>query len=264
MALLRGRRDPAPKAKDTPARAARPESPLVDADSVSVRETTQVLRLLSGLRDGHCIVSVCTPDSDELFNSALLESRGGDGLTLDELTPGHGNRRRQPGDTLLCFSRLDGLSVRFETRITAVEVQDGAPLYHCQWPTEVFHGQKRSHYRVRIGLGLKVPLILSNQEDRAINGELRDLSIGGLGASFPEDTPVASGQQIPACWLELPDSGAIFCGLEIRHVSRDPQHRELRVGAAFTDLTPAQERAVQRCITALERERRRRETRDLN
>ena len=67
--------------------SARADARAPDADSVSVRETTQVLRLLSGLREGRCVVSVCTPDSDELFNSALLDCRGGaEGLTLDELT----------------------------------------------------------------------------------------------------------------------------------------------------------------------------------
>jgi c-di-GMP-binding flagellar brake protein YcgR len=254
---LRLRREPV--ARQDAGRAAAHRAALADPQSQLVTLAPQIHQLLGGLREHRAVVSASTPDSDALFNTALLGlDLEQNGLFLDELTPRHGNRGRRVGEQLLCFSRLSGLSVRFETEIRAITHQNGVALYFCSLPTEVFHGQKRAHFRIRIGLGLKVPLILSNTEDKAFNGELHDLSLGGLGASFPAQTPIASGHRIPACWLELPEAGAIYCALEIRHVTQDEQSGELRAGCAFIDLTPMQERTIQRTISAMERERRRR------
>lgn len=239
-----------------------PASALLDEDALPVRDKAHILKLLRDLQEHKTLVTVALPDTNDLYNSAVLEVDAAAGtLTLDELTPAPGHQRLLRERELMVFARLSGLSLRFETELMEAGEQDGIALYRLALPEVLYHGQKRSHYRVRLGLGLRVPVILAHDESHSINGELRDLSIGGLGAAFPLDTPIAEGERIYSCWVDLPGGGTLSCTLEVRHVSRDPERGELRIGARFVELNPAQERMLQRCVYHLEREHLRRQAR---
>lgn len=236
-------------------------SALHDADALPVRDRAHILKLLRDLQAQKTLVSVALPETNDLYNSAVLEVDGRGTFTLDELTPRPGHERLLRSGRLMIFARLHGLSLRFETRLLEAGEEDGVALYRLALPEVLYHGQKRSHYRVRLGLGQQAAVILSRDEAHSINGELRDLSIGGLGAAFPPNTPFTVGELIDSCWVDLPGGGTLSCALEVRHISLDTNRGELRIGARFVALNPAQERMVQRSVYHLERERLRRQAR---
>lgn len=236
---------------------------LADEDAQPVRDRARIVKLLTELQEQHALITVALPATNELYNSAVLAVSSANGtVTLDELTPPEGHASLLKQRTMQVFTRLDGVSLRFASELVDAGQEGGIPLYRVRLPEVVYHGQKRSHYRVRVALGLKVPVSLSHEDAQALNGQLRDLSIGGFGAAFPLSAQIRQGQRIEAGWIDLPGGTTLSCGLEIRYAAPDPVHRELRVGAAFLGLTPAQERAVQRCVHDLEREQIRRQTRD--
>ena len=236
---------------------------LADDDALPVTDRNRIVQFLAGLQERHALISVSLPDTNQLYNSAVLGVSAQAGtVTLDELTPEEGHVRLLGERRLQVFARLDGVSLRFESELIDSATEDGIALYHIRLPELVYHGQKRNHYRVRVAIGLKVPVSLSQDDTQTLNGQLRDLSIGGFGAAFPIDARIRAGQRIECGWIDLPGGTTVSCGLEIRYAAPDPVHRELRVGAAFLGLTPVQERAVQRCVHDLEREQLRRQTRN--
>ncbi len=232
-------------------------------NTIRVRQPTQIHRLLNDLHDAKALVTVALPDTGELFNSAVLAVKGGEkgGLLLDELTPRHGHDRLLEKRSLQIYGRLHGLSIRFNTELLSAGEHKGIAFYRVKLPIEVEHGQKRAYYRVRVGLGMKVPVSVLGDTDAALDGELRDISIGGIGAAFPPNAQIDSGAEVESCWIDLPGGEAISCAIKVRHTEVDTSHRELHVGASFMGLTPAQERVIQRCIHSLEREEIRRKTR---
>lgn len=232
------------------------EPPKPSPNTILVRQPSLIHRLLNELHDAKVLVTVSLPDTAELFNSAVLAVKFGDdgAVLLDELTPRHGHDCLLEKRSLQVYGRLHGLSVRFNTELLDAGEDKGIAFYRVRLPTEVEHGQKRAYYRVRVGLGFKVPVTLAGETDTAVDGELRDISIGGIGAAFPVNAPIESGADVESCWIDLPGGEAVSCALKVRHTEVDTSHRELRVGASFAGLTPAQERVVQRCIHTLERE----------
>jgi c-di-GMP-binding flagellar brake protein YcgR len=228
-----------------------------------IREAARIRRLLNDLKDAKALVTVSVPGAGELFNSAILGVKAGpEGpVLLDELKPSHGHELLLGARRLQVQGRLEGLSVRFETELLSSGVAKGLAFYRVRLPEELEHDQKRQYYRVRVGLNLKLPVVVLDQADLTLDGELRDISVGGIGAAFTPGVPIESGMAIEACWIDLPGGESVSCGLKVRHTEVDTPHRELHVGASFVGLTPAQERVVQRCIHTLEREEIRRKTR---
>lgn len=240
-----------------------PEATKAPANTIRVRHPSQIHRLLSDLHDSKALVTVALPDTGELFSSAVLAVKAGEkgGLLLDELNPRHGHDQLLEKRHLQVYGRLHGLSVRFDTELVSAGERQGIAFYKLRLPVEIEHGQKRAFYRVRVGLGLKVPVTLLGDSESTFDGELRDISIGGIGAVFPTATPIDAGACIESCLIDLPGGEAVSCSLKIRHTEVDTSHQELHIGASFTELTPGQERAIQRCIHSLEREEIRKKTR---
>lgn len=241
----------------------RPLHGLGEKDAVEISDPHQIKRLIGELKERRVLITVALPDVPDLYNSAVLDVDGAQRqLVLDELTPSPGHERLLNSRELMVYARLDGLSVRFQSALVSHAHENGIALYHVELPERLYHGQKRSYYRVRVGLGVRLPVIVEREDQPTIDGELRDLSVGGVGMAFAPQTRIQQGEHLSNCVIDLPDGGTLSCSLEVRYASVDENHQELRIGARFANLTPAQERSVQRCVHDLEREHIRRQTRE--
>ena len=221
-----------------------------------VEERLRIIGLIKQLVESHALVQVTLPGNNESYNSAVIAiDTDRNTLTLDELAPNDGNDRLKLTRHCSVYGRVKGVGIYFEVDIDEIGSEQGVALYRAAIPGLVFYGQKRSHYRVHVGLGISAPLVLGDAPgDGLSQGQLRDLSLGGLGAAFPLTAPIRVGDTFARCVVELPGIGSMECGLEVRFAQRDEARRELVVGARFTRLNAQQERAIQRCVYALERE----------
>jgi c-di-GMP-binding flagellar brake protein YcgR len=227
-----------------------------------VEERLRIINLIKQLVDAHALVTVGLPGQDLTFNSAIVDiDTDRDTLTLDELTPREGHERLKLTGHCSVFGRPKGVGVYFEVDISEFGEENGIAYYRAPLPSLAFYGQKRNHYRVHVGLGTQAAVQLGDVPQQALaTGQLRDLSVGGLGAVFPLTAPLESGMQFAGCTLDLPGVGPIECELEIRFARRNEEQRHLIVGAEFINVTPRQQRAVQRSVYMLERDELRRRT----
>lgn len=227
-----------------------------------VEERLRIVNLIRQLIDSRALVIIGLPGQDLTFNSAIIAiDTDRDTLTLDELTPREGHERLKLTGHCSVYGKVKGVGVYFEVDIDEFGDENGAAFYRAKLPSLAFYGQKRSHYRVHVGLGVNAPLQLGDPSAQPLaEGQLRDLSVGGLGAIFPLTAPLEVGDRFPHCIVDLPGIGSIECTLDVRFARRDEEQRVLLVGAEFVDLGPQQQRAIQRCVYQLERDELRRRT----
>lgn len=227
----------------------------LDENTELVNEPLRIQNLLKSVLDAHALVTISIPERAEVYNSAVLDIDADKGeLKLDELTPDEGHRHLLAARHLSAFARIKGVGLYFEAPLLEVGVEDNIAYYRIKLPELVFYGQKRSHYRVRVGLSAHAGVTLGNADKHIAEGELRDISAGGIGASFAASTPLNIGDVIADCLIELPGGGALHCSLEVRYAKHDTAHHTLHLGACFIGLKPAEERLIRRCVSNLERE----------
>ncbi|SFD92250.1 c-di-GMP-binding flagellar brake protein YcgR, contains PilZNR and PilZ domains [Thiohalospira halophila DSM 15071] len=241
---------------------------LADNDN-HITRPHQIVGILRRLADGRHIVNVSTPfGGNQIHTSAILDVNAERGyLLLDELNPPpstyDGLTERRVG----IFAQLGGVDVSFSTTVSRVGREDGTPWLLLALPEHLLYQQRREHFRAAASSADPIPvrLGLEGREGPMIQGELADISIGGLGVrmdsrvQIPED--FGHGTLIPYAAVDVPgQSRPLECKLEVRAVREDTDNRRRQIGLRFIDLDPRSERQVEKLVFAMDREQRRRGT----
>ncbi len=214
-----------------------------------------IFRILEGLRETRSLLTISFPGHNSRYTSAVLDvDCDGHRLFLDELMPSEGQALLSVATQLNVCGRLQGLQTRFTSSVDQIEQRAGIAYNGLLFPDFIEHEQKRSAYRVHIGLGHLVPVTLDGCQGGPFTGQLRNLSVTGLGAVFPPNSLISAGLMVPSCQLKLSPGKPFVCALDIRFARPDRANRELYIGGHFKNVTPAQERAIQRAVCTFERE----------
>lgn len=227
-----------------------------------ITHAPQIAGLLRRIRDQKVLLSVQVPGHEGLFNSLLLDVNPERNLILlDELSPRGGHELASQVRQLRVRCQCQGVELGFACAIEVGQSQRGISFYRAPLPDAVKYLQRRSSFRVRVGVNLAVPLLLPMEGAAALNGEVSDLSMGGLGADINTHVKLSRGQIIDTCSIHLPKGESLQAVLEIRFVRPDSQRQTQHIGAAFRDLQPQQEQALRKFVAQLEREMLRRKAR---
>lgn len=222
----------------------------------------QIAGLLRRVRDQKALLSVQVPGHSGLFNSLLLDiNPERNFILLDELGPREGHSLASQVRELRVRCQCQGVELSFTCAIEVGQSQRGISFYRAALPEAINYLQRRTNFRVRVGLNLAVPVLLPVEGSAVLNGELSDLSMGGLGANVSTQIKLSRGQIIDTCSIHLPKGESLQAELEIRFVRHDAQRQLQHIGAAFRNLQPQQEQALRKFIAQLEREMLRRKAR---
>ena len=203
------------------------------------------------------MVNITIPGTEGVYNSAVVEVNPTAGhFLLDELHPNDGHDHFLRARKLMAFTRLKGVELSFACRLGDVTREDGMSLYRIPLPGLINYRQRRANYRVHVGAGLLVPVVLRDSDLQQLEGKLFDISAGGIGAKIKASKAAAAeeGMIIPECEIQLPSGDIIACELELRFVSPPDAQGNVRIGGRFKALDKAQERIVEHFVVALERE----------
>lgn len=228
-----------------------------------VTHLPQIIGLLRRLRDQRVLLSVRVPGHNEIFNSLLLKiDPDRNIILLDELTPKAGHELVIQVKQLRVQCQCQGVELSFLCSVEVAQGKSGISIYRAALPASINYMQRRSSYRVRVGMSMSVPVSLPLDTSQTnIEGQLFDLSVGGLSANLPMEPKLSRGQIIETCSIHLPNNESIQVELGIRFVRLDEEHRTQRIGAAFLNLTPQQTNRIRHFVTHLEREMLRRKAR---
>lgn len=229
----------------------------VDSSNVSEKITnkSRIVDLLQQLSNYHVLLTVTLPRIGSTFTSAILAVDANDErFIMDELMPSEGQRHLREVGQLSVAGRLQGISANFSTNLIQIEEGDDISSNWMGLPEVVNYKQKRFYYRVPVGFDKKYQVVISTDGNKTYTGQLRDLSLGGIKAIFPADTDIKTGDIARYCRIKFVNHTTISCPLEIRFTCPSNSNKMLIIGGSFLDLTPQQERAIERIVRALERE----------
>ena len=227
-----------------------------------ITQPTQIVGLLRRILDNRVLLSVQVPGHPGVFNSLLLQLNIEQKfITLDELNPTAGHQLAQQAGRLQIHCQSQGVEISFGCDIETGSDRAGIGYYRAPLAALLHYLQRRMNYRVRMILDKEIPVHLQLDADTAVEGQLFDLSLGGIGLNLASDIRLERGQTLDPCTIRLPSGDTLQMRMEIRFVQTDDRRPIQRVGARFVELGPQQENALRRLVAHLEREMLRRKAR---
>jgi c-di-GMP-binding flagellar brake protein YcgR len=223
------------------------------SDGEKITDPVRVASLLDRLAKKHSLLTVVVPGHSERYTTSIV---GINGLfvLLDELLPSSGHHLFVEVGTLEVSGKVDGIDFRFFAMLEDVDAQDGMITYRVHLPARLEYRQRRMDYRAHIPIAQTLRVIIDKADESVIEGELYDLSQGGIGMILPGETPALQPRRWYECAFEMPDQSWLYCSVELCHARTIPSHDRHLVGARFSGLSVVQSQLVGRYIGMLERE----------
>lgn len=233
------------------------------SQSEKITHPPQVIALLRRLHENRILLRVKIPGVERSFNSLLLNLNPQRGyLLLDELNDEHAHRKALETGRLRVFGQHDGVEMNFNLSIRPAQNRRGIRFYQAGLPECINYMQRRADYRVHVALDMGISVLLPLGEQTVLDGQLCDVSMGGLGARLEPGQDIHKGLIIPDCRIQLPeDPQSLQADLEVRFALVDEQHQALRVGGRFCKLSSTDRGRLRKFVTQLEREMIRRRSR---
>lgn len=216
-----------------------------------ITDSAQIRSLVNRLIRDKVPITVMLPGREGFFSSLLLDSDNGS-LLADELFPARGHRAMQPEMEIRVLGNLDGIEVRFKSRVIMIHAEQPGASYSLVMPIAVDYKQRRDAFRVPVSPALAIAVLLSADGINA-KGTLADISHNGLRVAIRGANPVPAGAQL-LCHIDLPNEH-ISALAEARHSA--PDRRGLAVvyiGFRFVELSLEQQRTISHFTANLQRD----------
>lgn len=234
-------------------------------DVTRVTDPDGIAGLLKRIRDGHSLLTVSIRGEPETYLSAVLEVNRETGqFLLDELVPPEGHHALMRTRRAHILTNSGGVEITFSSEVLETGVESKGAFYKLAFPPVILYRQRREHYRVRVSRGHRIPLFISQKEGGRAEGELRDISAGGIGADLlvVKNLEFQPGQVIRNAQLKLFSDMLVNLSLELRFFQRDERNGNLRIGGRLLDLARAEQKIIEQFVAALDREWRRKMSKD--
>jgi c-di-GMP-binding flagellar brake protein YcgR len=224
----------------------------------------EIASLLATLVERGVLVSVTF--GRDVVNTVLLAADAAAGeIVFDAGQSDEVNARLAAAPRLAFDTSLERIRIRFRGGPASARTWQNAPAFACAMPTTLIRLQRRDFFRAHVPLAssLRCALRLPGADGAShapVMLRLLDVSVTGIAlAEWPPGFAPAPGTRLVGARLVL-DTGALDVDLEVMHC-RAPAPggavgAPMRVGCRFVDLAPRGQALIQRCINALERERR--------
>ena len=229
----------------------------LDGRCEKITDPVRMAGVFRNLATNRALLSVTPADSNQAFNTALVQMDPQRGLLwIDEIGPPRAHERILEKRRFRVEASLNGVNVRFNVELRSAGRPEDDACYVVPFPLTLDYYQRRAHYRAKVRQARSVPVLFRMARAQPISGRLRDISIGGLKATFsdPLVTLVGPGTRVQDCEIALPSDAHIESELEIRFISRRSQQGSQIVGARFLNLDRRLEQSIARFVAELDRE----------
>ena len=220
-------------------------------DDTGISDSEHIAALIGSVQRHQTTVHLLAASSGGPETSVLLASDHARGELVFDAPRDLESGIYSAGTRVTAMTSYGGAELRFDTEVLGTTAFKGYPALRTSWPDRVISRQRRKAFRVRIGEDRSSRLELFDDAGNRIRGRLIDLSLSGFGALIDRAAPLSSGEEIESS-LEI-DGVALITSIRVGDL-RLPEHGKfMRLGAAFTGLTPQQQSQLERLIRALER-----------
>ncbi len=224
-----------------------------------ITNPARIRGVISNIHKSRNLLNVTIPGDKNQYNSIILDIDADKSiLTLDELNPEEGHSHFLTKKTAIISTTINGVDIRFQVNLHNVATSNDIAYYIVGVPGKLDYHQLRAYHRVPIGLN-SIPVLLIQDDKDVLEGELRDISSGGVSIRFTINLPknIKRGTLFPTCMIELDNKDKISSKLEIRFIGKPDDSKHTLIGARFVGMDKPQQRTVERFVAKLDRELRR-------
>jgi c-di-GMP-binding flagellar brake protein YcgR len=224
----------------------------------------EIVSLLATLVERGVLVSVTF--GRDVVNTVLLavDTAAGE-IVFDAGQSEEVNARLATATKLAFDTSLERIRIRFRGGTAVARTWQGAPAFACAMPTTLIRLQRRDFFRAHVPLasGLRCALRLPGADGASrapVMLSVLDVSVTGIALTeLPAGFMPTPGTRLVGARLVLA-TGPRDVELEVMHCRAAApgaaSGAPMRIGCRFVDLAPRGQALIQRCINALERERR--------
>lgn len=219
-----------------------------------ISDRYQIAALMSRLVRDRVPISVMLPEQREFYSSVLLHSdREQRSIVADELFPARGHALVDAGTEMRMITHLDGIELRFRTRVEAVQQDSDGASYRLTMPTAVDYHQRRNAFRVPVSPALAIAVVVRDESEAPVlRGHLADISYAGMRVATQSSIALTAGAR-QICEVALP-SGTIQAVCEFRHSESDRRLQRITYyGFRFIDIETGAQRQINHFTASLQR-----------
>lgn len=225
----------------------------------NVLETeVEIARLLKRLQDHLVIMTASFPGDPENYNTSIIKMDYKNRLFyLDELIPRSGDEQLREFEKIQLRTRLDGAILTMDCKLKESNDENGVAQHIMYFPTRARSIQRRESYRVSIPLTKRYQVNMQTEAGLFIAGFLNDISYSGVAIRLetPQEFYVKVGENIPFLTLHLDET--LTCEMDVRRIYHSLGN--IVVCGRLLEVTPTQQRIIQKFIAKVDREKRRAE-----
>jgi c-di-GMP-binding flagellar brake protein YcgR len=247
------------------------ESPRADdgdldagSERFRVDSRLEIASILATLVERGVLVSVTF--GRDVVNTVLLAVDAAAGeIVFDAGQSAEVNARLEAASRVAFDTSLERIRIRFRGGAVTPRTWQGAPAFACAMPATLVRLQRRDYFRAHVPLASSLRCAVrtagaDGTPPASLTLRVLDVSVTGIAlADAPTGFAPAPGTRLDGARLALA-TGSLDVDLEVMYC-RAPapgsaSGAPLRIGCRFVDLPPRGQALIQRCINALERERR--------
>ncbi len=216
----------------------------------------QIGILLKNMLEQHALLTIY-PDGDTTgYISAIIKvSTAKHIFLLDGIKPAKAHQSLVESGRFKAIGRLHGIKTSFSGTISSTGEDAGMPYYRVGFPAEIIHEQKRQYFRASMPLDNSLKVMIRTSDDTMLEGELRDMSVGGICATLEGTfhSELEKGMLLSNCRISLSEQEEITTSLELRYLGTRTNSNKTYIGARFVDIDKATRRHIQHLVGKLDR-----------
>jgi len=218
----------------------------------------RIRAFLQKMLDKRALLTVLINGREEPCSSAVIEVNSDDeSFIIDELKPEASNQLLKENPVIQLKAQLDGISIKCQAEISEFGQDNNILFYKLAIPDEIEYHQRRQAVRISLSAAHPLPITFNAVNGESFEGEIKDISIGGIRARFKIDLPksLENCQHLNCSFLLPPDNKqTLNCDLVIRVIKhKKDQFGPSFLGGEFIDMPKPLERQLQRSIMTLQR-----------
>lgn len=247
---------PDPKA----AASAAPRAATSALEDFRITTPLELHALLKGLKDERVLLAIGAPGGATYVTTLVAVDPAHRRLGFAASDDDAQLQRLLDADEATAVGWLDHVKLQFDLANLMLVRSGTVATLQADLPHEMFRFQRRTSFRVRVP-ALSTPTVQLRHPalpDMRLALRVMDVSTGGCSLFLPEDVPLIDpGVRIQDARIELDPETRFPATLQLQHItSLNPASGGVRLGCALTDLLPEAQRALQRYVDLLQRQRR--------
>jgi len=232
-------------------------------ESEKITNVFETSKLLAKIKAHQILLQVSIPGISDIFFTSILDiNTDKKYLLLDELNNSNGHDLLLKHKTLNIETKINGVLIQFSLNLHKVTKEDDIYIYNFDFPDTVLYFQKRSNFRINIGLGTDIPVKLKRDDRSPVYGSAINISETGIGMILDAPYSLEMGELLPLCELRISEDDNIASSLEVRYIHNDETKKQQHIGGKFIGLSAPDQKKITRLVIKLQRDLMRRLPKD--